>query len=568
MIRIKSQSKKINSILILFASTFLIKEVIDRIRVVDFPRIFGDEQGPINYAKIFAGYPSDVYTGYLPGMGIIYTLPYYIFDKFYLAFKASQLINLAFYILSIYFIYKVNVNYFNKLNSFLYSLFIASYLGITTRVAYLMTETAAFFILSSVMYLIFFKNSNKKNNLAIVLLSSFNIIHQRYIIAFILAALSVTILKIWIENIKFNTFIKAHKEKIFLFGAGLVITQGFNVYSGAKGKDFTDNFIEFFFEIEIFDYIFISLTIVTGLIITLISSFFYPFFALIKIKKNAKKLDKLHYVFFLLIFWIIFTSVLQSLTFTKYYFDQGIHYYESDNISTFIFQSRYFDPIIPILLSISIIIINKDFRSHVRLKNIFSLFMLVSVFSLTLVWLLVRISPDSINPSDHLSNPLLFVITDSSFYFSKLDRTLYLIIIFSFTIGFILYLSKGLNIIIYFLLCFQIMALQNYNSWDIGITNTPNFNNKIITSEVNRILTVKLGDVTEEELCVETKLPSSDWWFNSKYSIYFNFPMKYSDNPSAQRCILIVNKGELPEQGNLLVIDDWNNHFLYERKGK
>ena len=72
---------RVKAILLTLIFIILTKEIVDRIRIVDFPRIYGDEQGPINFAKIIAGYPVDVYTGYLPGLGVIYALPFYIFDN-------------------------------------------------------------------------------------------------------------------------------------------------------------------------------------------------------------------------------------------------------------------------------------------------------------------------------------------------------------------------------------------------------------------------------------------------------------------------------------------------------
>jgi hypothetical protein len=556
------------AILLTLIFIILTKEIVDRIRIVDFPRIYGDEQGPINFAKIIAGYPVDVYTGYLPGLGVIYALPFYIFDNFYFAYKSSQLINLVIYLLGAFFIFKINRIYLSKAHSAFLTLSVVSYIGITSRVAYLMTETVTFFVLSLVLYLVIKKENVKVNyNFAIIMLAILNSIHSRYMITLIPTLLSLAIIIIKKENISLTRFIKEHRTKIVIFFTTLFFTHVFNGYMGSTGRsELASGFLEFVSSVKMIDILFIISTICLGIVIFLMHSYFLSIFALNKLTKYQYKFTNLEYMFCLIFIWLFYTTILQSVFFAKYHFSVGLEYRNLDNISTFIYQSRYYDSFIPALFTLSYIIIKKNTNTTLKFKSYFKIITFILIMVLLPVNLIVALNGNARIPGDHVSYPFAFAITSQDFYSERMDLLIITFALISSILGIFLYFSRYKLTILTIITIAQIFCLGNYNSWDIGITNTPNFNNKIITSEVNRNLKEKQGYMNSENLCVLTNLGSESWWFHSKYSVYFDFPIKFSDNPSAKQCILILNSGEIPGNNVLIAVDELNNHFLYERR--
>jgi hypothetical protein len=572
VIKFKSVPKiysQVTSIFLTILFLVLTKAIVDRIRIVDFPRIYGDEQGPINIAKIIAGYPLDVYTPYLPGLGVIYALPFYVFDNFYFAYKSSQLINLVIYLLGSFFIFKVNRIYLTKKNSAFLTLSVVSYIGITSRVAYLMTETVVFFVLSLVMFLVIKKDNSKVNyNLAIILLAILSTIHSRYMIALIPSLLSLIIIIIKRENMSGLRLFKEHLTKILIFFCTLILGQVFNSYFGSTGagSNLVRGFLEFVSSLTVNNISFIILTICIGIVIFLMHSYFLPVFALLNLKRFQYKFTNLEYLFCLIIIWLFYTSILQSFFFARYYHSLGLEYYKVDNISTVVYQSRYFDSFIPALLTLSYLIIKKNSETILKSKTYFRISILILVLILLPVKLIVGFNETTRIPGDHVSNPFVFAITSQNSYFDRIDLLIITFALISLTLGIFLYFSKYKLTILAIITIAQIFCLENYNSWDIGITNTPNFNNRIITYEVNRNLKEKQKNAKFENLCVVSNLPSDNWWFNSKYSIYFDYPMKYSDNPSGEKCILILSSDEIAGKNKLITVDEFNNHFLYERQ--
>lgn len=559
---------QIKAFLLTLIFIILTKEIVDRIRIVDFPRIYGDEQGPINFAKIIAGYPVDVYTGYSPGLGVIYALPFYIFDNFYFAYKSSQLINLVIYLLGAFLIFKVNRVYLSKEQSAFLTLSVVSYIGITSRVAYLMTETLTFFVVSLVLYLVIKKDNIKVNyNMAIIMLAILNTIHPRYMIALIPTLLSLAIIIIKKENISLTRFIKQHMTKIVIFFTTLFFTQAFNSYMGSTGRtELASGFLGFVSSVKMIDILFIISTICLGIVIFLMHSYFLSIFALNKLTKYQYKFTNLEYMFCLIFIWLFYTTILQSVFFAKYAFSLGLEYQNLDNISIYIYQSRYYDSFIPALFNLSYLIIKKNTKTTLKFKSYFKIITFILIMVLLPVNLIVALNRNARIPGDHVSYPFAFAITSQDFYSERMDLLIITFALISSILGIFLYFSRYKLTIPTIITIAQIFCLENYNSWDIGITNTPNFNNKTITSEVNRNLKEKQGYINSENLCVLTNLGSESWWFNSKYSIYFDFSMKYSDNPSAKQCILILNGGEMPGNNVLIAVDEFNDHFLYERR--